>query len=546
MRDVVDELASVSVNREDEVQAREVAARALSQLGGDRARDLFLALLASGFEPDPDDGIRGSALAFLWPDHIDAATLFRNLTLPKRDDYLGPYQRFIADLPETLRPDQLVPALEWVESIGSQADFHLQQPQHDIINRALRLVSGDDVRAVLVRIIRASLRNHIGAWYANGASRNRDDRAIAPQDRRLLARELIQTVTDEDERIGRELVYFKPPLLAADDLPWLLELASSPDERIQRTTGRCVAAIYFAFGYPTDAATADAVVSVEALAFQEQLRPLLQPVELGSELAREIAANWALGQQPPPSMPDDDEPPEPTLWDVAGPMLSRVEAGDVGAWVELVRWVDDRPRTITDDPQWEALAPHDRERMLIAALRYLQDGDAPAVAWLDVPNEFPWKAVAARSALQLIATTRPAMLDALAQAAWRKWCPVLVAVPFPTFSAPILVELIRRCAEFEELSATILRIARRDNRPDRVSVVSELPETLPLQLHAPLLQLAPELQDDAFGDVLKRLIRGGNEEARNLARAAVREAAAPRAARAAWALLRTTRANGPP
>ena len=99
-------------------------------------------------------------------------------------------------------------------------------------------------------------------------------------------------------------------------------------------------------------------------------------------------------------------------------------------------------------------------------------------------------------------------------------------------------ELIRRCAKFDELATTILRIARRDNRPGgNISVLSDLPEPLPEPLHAPLLQLAPELQDDTFEDVLQRLLPAGSVEARELARTAVREAAPLRAARAARALL---------
>jgi hypothetical protein len=115
--------------------------------------------------------------------------------------------------------------------------------------------------------------------------------------------------------------------------------------------------------------------------------------------------------------------------------------------------------------------------------------------------------------------------DALSEPVMRKWYPVLVAVPFPTFSAPVRAELIGRCATFDELATTILRVARRDNRPGgHFSVLSDLPEPLPEPLHAPLLQLAPELQDDAFEDVLLRLLPADNEQARELARSALREA----------------------
>ena len=543
-RGVVDELTAVLLNREDDLQAREVAARALAKLGGDPVRDLFLALLAAGIEPDANDIIRGSVLGFLWPDHIDAATLVRHLPLPKRDDLLGSYQTFIMGLSESIAPDQLATALEWVEGIDGHGDFHVQHAQHGIIERALRFVEREDVRAALARIIRASLRTHVGAWYAHGPARHRDERTLAPSERRLLVLDLLRAAGESDEEIGSELVFFDPPLLAADDIVWLADLTASATEHVQRLAGRCVAALYFRFGYPTDALVADAVVSVEAPAFQEALRSLFQPVELGSDLAHQLAANWARVRRPPPTESeaneDDekDESPVPNIWAVVSPLLARIEAGELIAWVDFARWTDGLPNAIAENKEWTAIRPEDRERILIAASRYLQGVEAPDVAWMDVPNAFPWTAVAARSALQLLATTRPAMLDALGDTVWRKWSPVLVAVPFPTLGAPELADLIRRSAAYEELTAAIVRVARRENRPGgHVFVLSSLPESVPEPLHEPLLRLAPELQDDGFEDVLERLVPANNQEARELARVAVRELAPQRAARAARVLL---------
>lgn len=536
VRDVVDELTAVLVNREDELQAREVAARSLAELGGDRVRDIFMALVAAGLGSDTNDSIRGSVLSFLWPKHIDAPTLFQHLRLPQRDDYLGTYQRFIAKLPGSLEPEHLTLALEWVEAIGGRADFHLQRAQHDIIDRALQFVERDDIRAVLVRLVRASLRTRLGAWYADDPFRDRGERTLTTDARRLIARDLIHGA-DDDERIGTELVFFEPPLIDPSDVKWIAALAQSSSERVQRTAGRCVAAIYSRYGYPTDAETADAVLSNESPAFQEPLQPLFEPVELGSERARELAERWASLHRSPPSKRDDD-PAEPTLWSVAEPLLARIEAGDLGGWIELVRWTDGLPKPIADDGKWAALAPRERERVVIAAVRYLQDFDAPDLPWLDVPDKLPWSAVAARAALQLIAATRPTMLDTLGERVWRKWCPVLVAVPLPALAAPVRTELIRRCATLDELAMTIQRVARRDNRlGHRVSVLSELPEPVPEPLHAPLVLLAPELQDDAFEDVLERLLPSGNEEAGELARTALRQASSQRAARAARVLL---------
>jgi nucleoside phosphorylase len=216
-----------------------------------------------------------------------------------------------------------------------------------------------------------------------------------------------------------------------------------------------------------------------------------------------------------------------------------VEAGDLAGWIDFVRrWTEGLPMPVADVDEWATIEPHDRERVVVAALRYVQGFDAPDLGWLDIPDVFPRSTIAARAALQLIAATRPAFLDAIAEPALRRWCPVLVAVPFPPMSDAERTELISRCATFDELATTIVRVARRDNRRgSHVGVLYELPRSLPEPLHATLLLVAPEFGDDEFEDAVELLLRAGNERVRDLARTAVRDAVPARAARAARVLL---------
>jgi nucleoside phosphorylase/DNA-directed RNA polymerase specialized sigma24 family protein len=534
--DVIEDLIAVVVDRNDELLVREVAGRALAQLGGDRVRDAFVALLSAGFDPDPNDNIRGSVLSFLWPNHIDAPTLFRHLTIPRRDDYVGNYQRFIAELAATLQPDHILLALAWVESVKHRR-YDVERAQHDIIDISLRYIEREDIRAALVRIIRPALKTHRGAWYAHGSHRERGERVLAARDRRLIARDLIQLAHD-DEQLGHALVFFDPPLIGPDDLGWIAELARVSEDDMQRVYGRCIAAIYMRYGYPVDPLAADAVVSIESPSFREPLQPFLEPVEMGSARARDLAERWAYVHRSPSEVTDSEQP-QPTRWAIVGPLLERVEAGDLHAWVELVfRWKKHVPKPIADSVEWTKLAPHEHERILLAALRYVQGFDPPDLAWLDVPNEFPWTAVAARSALQLIAAVRPALLDAIPAPAWRRWCPVLVALTFPSITPTLRAELVRRCASFNELATTVVRVARRDNdHGAHVSVFSELPDPLPDPLQEAVSVIAPELGDDAFEDAIRLLVRAGNEVGRDLARAAVRDAPPERATRAARVLL---------
>lgn len=539
--DVIDELLAVLVDRDEELHVREVAARALGELGGGRVRDAFLALLSAGIDPDPNDGIRGSILACLWPDHIDSPTLFRHLSLPQRDDYLGPYQRFLDELSKRLAADDLRLALEWVEAIEGHGGFHLEHAQHDIIDRALRYVERDDVRAVLVRLIRRALHSRRGAWFADGAHHRGDERSLSDRDRELLSCDLIRLDPD-DERLGSALVHFDPPLIGPGDAQWIAELAATnQDQRVQRACGRCVAAIYARYDFPTDAVVADAVVSVELPAFREPLRPFLDPVEIGSQRARELADASAYRHRVPRR--DAREPrqqaPEPARWSIAGPCLERFETGDLTGWTEFAyRWTNGLWKPIDKVSEWSTLASADRERVILAALRFVQQADAPDPAWLDDSTSYPYIAAAARAALQLVAESRPAMLDAISEAAWRRWCPVLVGLSFPEIAAQTRTKLIEHCARYDELASAIVRLVRRDNRPGaHVSVLRELPEPLPEPLHASVLALVPELDDSSFEDALGLLVSSGSATAAELARVTLRDTAPERAARAARVIL---------
>jgi len=539
---VADNLIAVLLNSEDDIHLRECAAHSLASLGGEAIRTTFTAILQAGIAHDPNDEILGTLLRHLWPSHIDVPSLFQHMRTPRRDDYYGAYQGFLAELPGRLAPDQLVPALEWTERLGTQSDFHIQQVQAEFIDRAVQLGDRDEIRPVLVRLIRASLHERRGAWYADRTvRRDRTARTFTVSTRRHIAYTLICSV--DDDRLATELIYFTPPLLTPDDIQWLTNLVPSSSESLQRSLARCVSALYARFGYPLDVDDADAVVSVEARAFVELIEPWVRAVDLSSPEAKEAESNWrrfnrTMADNSDDDVSDADELGEPSFASIVTDAIGRVERGEIGAWVRLSAWADHFPKPITDHPEWSALEPGKRQRIVFAALRYLESQPPPDPSWVDATNEIPWTAIAARSAFQIVATECPALLDSLSSAVWRRWIPVLVSFTLPNISPPARCELFNRCIAFDELPAAILRVGRRDSRPGRYATfLSELPDPLPEQLHEPILQLLPELQDEAFENALQLLRRARCEEAREIARVTVRELPPARAARAARAAL---------
>jgi len=548
VRDIVDELIAVLCDVSDEMHMRERAARALGQLGGRKVHDLFLRSLGDTLEPDPNDEIRGSMLECLWPAHLDAAALFRAMPAPKHDRSVGDYQRFIDHLPETLRPGDISHAVLWAERLGNHVGYHLGQAQQRIIDLALRHLEHREILEHLCRIIHGSFRSRRGPWFSPRSRHDAPRPALSTQDRRALVRELVK-VAHTNAYLGFGLLLSDPALLLAEDVEWLAQSATAADsEAVMRAYGELVACVYRQFGYPTDVATLDSVLAVSSSAFRAPLASFLDPVALDSEDARKLRERCDEAQRASDEVNHDEE--EPARWPLALPHLERVETGNPSSWVTFIlAWSQEYSTSIDEVSEWSQLPAESHDRVVAAALRFLNEAEAPALTWLDESGTPPWAVVAGRVALELICNIRRPLLEQITESAWRRWCPVLVGLSFPELHDDTHNELWRRSNERapDELNAAILRIIRRDDRDDAASsVLRKLPRPLSEELLAELLPMLEELNDYTFEIALELLVESGSTAALAHGIAAIESALPGRAARAARLVLPRAPSQWPP
>lgn len=541
--DVTNNLLIVLQDSTEDLYARECAARALGQLGGEVVLEFFLRSLDGDFTKDLNDEIRGNILEYLWPAHLDAPSLFEAMPAPKRGDYTGTYQRFIDSLPASLRNEDVACAISWVEHVGD-GDYHLERAEQRIIDLALKNLHRREVLEPLCRLIRASLTSRLGPWSTSRRGRDEERAELSTADRRRILAELVRTA-HSDPHLGFGLMFSKPALLAAEDVEWLARSgSSSSSDDIARGYGTLVARLYQQFGYPTDVRVLDSVLTVSSSAFREPLKGFLDPVELTSDTAQSLREWWnasqgALHSEEPEQGDVDDEKQE--RWPVIVAYLEKVEAGASDSWISFVsEWTHRHPRSVREVPEWGGLSPDKRERILSAAIHFLNKATPPDLVWLDTKGTFPWASIAARLAFELAHDAGDASLNRISEDGWKQWCASLVGVSFPEMSENANRELFQRfnAHAAQEINSAIVRVMRRDNDDDTAGfVLRELPQPISEALQAAILPLLDELKDRGFEDALETLVAGGSTVA--LARGAreVESSSSPRAARAARVVL---------
>ena len=111
LKELQPELLEAALDQTEDPMVRAGAVAALKQCGDASVPAQVLAMLQS-VGSDPQADIRGHALDLLWPDHITADQLFA-LLAPSDEHYVGSYAHFLFELPSTLKPEHLGPALAW-------------------------------------------------------------------------------------------------------------------------------------------------------------------------------------------------------------------------------------------------------------------------------------------------------------------------------------------------------------------------------------------------------------------------------------------------
>ena len=440
LADLRDELLALALDQSAEDHLRGYAVSALETCGDDSVWPALLPLALGGAGADRDHEIKGHALGLLWPDHLDAETLFQHIA-PPRENYYGAYANFLSrTLPESLRREDLPAALRWATAFAGASDhmngYNFKRLADGILRRAWAYIQDPEITVLVLGYARAAIRKHYKITIGSEYDENRGFKLEIARDalgRQAFLRHAIAA------QIGDNFAYWllEPGLLTKEDLPWLLSLGPGGENAAS----------------DLDEATLIEFIEMSANLGDEAQYALLYEAAERWPLLRAKYAMWIDGvplessqadqmrqyhemanQRAQQARPKLDPPPAVRI---AG-RLDMFEGGNLNGWWLLFGdlgrdddnpyGVDELNYLITAQPGWVKADETTRDRILAAAQVFLEKAHPTIDQWMG-RTKVNYSDLAAYRALVLLREQAPEVYRDLSAAVWAKWAPLVVTVP---------------------------------------------------------------------------------------------------------------------
>ena len=401
-------------------------------------------LLQTTLKEDPDDQLRGYALAALWPEHLAADELFGALHQPRDPSLYGSYKAFIRSvLPQSLSDDHLPIALDWVvqQEPSRRATTDVIEGLADhILIRVWRSGPTGQIRAKLAEVVLRRRREYlpiIGSEHQQELSELLQE---TPEARKTFVVALLQCMSAEDDVWS--LWNSGPNLIDQNCLSWLLDWLVHGDGS-QDAKARAADAVRHLYD-PNKANDISAVLEAAARSstLASVMAPYFDAVELGSSQAREMKVHHekqlARAREQQEWQIQHFKPVDPPPQERVRICLERCEAGSLdGFWhlaSELTLKSDTRHYEgltnpdVTALPGWLVADAETRARIVEAARRYILRGDPNTADWLG-KDVWHLPALAGYKALWLLSALDPEFIAKLPADVWTRWGPVIVVYP---------------------------------------------------------------------------------------------------------------------
>jgi hypothetical protein len=422
------ELADVALGVLADAGLRNSAAAAAAALGSRELRARLRPLAFGEAGEDPDDELKGSGLMALWPDLITASELFSLLIPPKNRQLSGTYSRFLYDhVIEKTAVRDIPVALDWLSK--QQHRQHLIGPMDRLMDRIVQLawdnIGEPEVPSCLATAIVSRLRLY--------------DSIISGDEGRVFAKKV-----NADHKGRRKLLMALLPLLNANgasrlyisnvslvtpsDFGWMIDrVLRAETEEAALVDARLVR---FAFD-PRDAKAREKLWSAcqTNAILKAECGDFFGPVTLDSEEAKMLREQLRQDKEwKTPKLLT------PTPSELVESGLQKIEAGNMSSWVQLTldltleptsrNYGDDLGPNLTETPGWKEADGVTRNRILDAAVRYVQEGDPQNEQWFRTQS-ISYSAIGGFRALALLLVLEDPRLAALSKEVWRKWVPIL-------------------------------------------------------------------------------------------------------------------------
>ncbi len=440
-----DELLVLVENDGEEYDLRIHALQGLCRLPNVISTDRLHDLALGQADNNPDDRLRGLALLYLWPGHLETAEVFRSVTPPRRTDPGSWYRRFVRNELVARLPDG-----ELATAMSGYADLLAQQPRSgrydswfsDIAKGLWERVLKLDVSLDLVK---AGARMLIAGARTNLLHPERLFRGKECTDtfRHALVRAIVASDGHSDLAVQGILL----DLIRAEDLSWLLEELRHAGPDRKKTWAELASWTWVRMGRSMEGFEQLYPVAETEPVLRDRLKSWMDGILLTSEEARRLRESWQRQRE----WRERTEQASRQSWtcervrEVAEHLLDLSVSGDPRGWWTLVRLLEGARATDMrgreEDPppfaRWKletypafvCLDDPLRVRLPEAARRYLREGDPGTDepdSWWSRTDRFDWRAAAAVAALGWLRDHALAIFDRLPAEVWERWAPAIV------------------------------------------------------------------------------------------------------------------------
>ncbi len=518
VRSLQTELAQVALDPAQDYHLRTWAAKAVVTIGDASAKCSLKPLVIGNRDDDRDDELRGLALRALWPSQLTANELFDALTHRKRTSLFGAYYRFLnSSVLSPLRDEDLLCAVHWAGcNLGPYPEVDPEAALAiKILVRALDNFCDDNVIRAIAQVLTK------GWDYGAARPTIREKLHASKPARQRLLRAMLPLITGN--RYG-SLMLLDLCALSANDLPWLLG-DLQPEVEADRQSVLCQVIAPLIDAQDVDVFDAVLLAAKTHPHLRETLRPLLNPVVLGSQEAADIRAAYDRFQRH--QGPQKSTPLTPDLTKIR----ESLAGGRPDRFEDVCFILEERPGNRANDQSevlsgWASLPADLQPQVIQSAYDYLTDYRLPASSqwWKD--GVFPYAVLSAYWAFALLRREAPVQFEQLSEQVWHDWAAAAIC-PFPGESREepnaIAIAAYRRAPErlLQVLDAII------DGENERHGTVFVLPyldafwdERICSLLRSKLTD--PALKPGSFGQILAVLLKRGDSDARGLAEARVK------------------------
>ena len=486
LHEVSQELLTVALDNFDDIQIRIQAAYAIARVGDEATRAKLRPLAEGKAGNDPEDELKGCALQALWPDLIAFEELPTLLTPPKRPSLHGAYIDFLwCKLVDRLPLRDLPTALNWVTSLEPSPRSSFEIAADRIILKALQHVDDPDIAVPLASTVFSRIRK--GPEIVGNLSRNEFQEALqASGEARLkLIRQMLPYFTDSSNETTW-LGCGSTPLLRSEDVHWLIGLYDEvEDELQQRALSNLVRCVFNSSD--TDQTDAIIVAAQKHPVLAEGFAWMLEPIELGSEKAKQLKAQYLKEQK---RSEERDKRPrlDPLPTEQIRRHLDEFESGDQSAFWKLNLEMTLEPQSqnygnefepdLTKLPGWRDAEDVTKARIIQSARTYILSGNPETEQWLGT-NQCQRSAWAGYRAFHLLKKEDSGFLDRLQPEVWKRWAPIILSYPITDNdeSKRVHHELIETCyqsAPDEILDTLEVLIDQENSRHDQIYIVQRI------------------------------------------------------------------------